>query len=121
MKDVRHFLTLERQFVNRYGLPLGVLQRIVNNFFLRNLAILLIFRSPDVLQNIAEKGRVDAASIIDHLWGWVAFFIFFIFHNRVLYEKLLRRKKYILYIAFLFPSLILWREGTSYLMWLATK
>lgn len=98
-----------------------MLQRIINNVFLRNLVVLVIFRSPDVLQRIAQKGRVDAVDIREHLWGWVAFFIYFIFHNRVLYEKLLLRKKYFLYVAVLLPTLFIWREGTSYLMWLATK
>lgn len=96
-----------------------MIQKIVNNVFLRNVAALLIFRSPDILQHIAARGKADLHEIWAIMWGWIAFFIYFIFHNRVLYEQFLRNKKYVPYALILLPTIFVWREGTSYLFWLS--
>lgn len=98
-----------------------VIQKIVNNFYLRNLAILVIFVSPDILQKVAMHNSVSAAVTSAKVYSLTAFFLYFVFHNSVLYEKLLRRKKYVLYVIVFLTTLFVWRESTSYFYWLLTK
>lgn len=98
-----------------------MIQKIVNNFYLRNIVLLLVFLSPEIFQSLAIYHGVNKQDFFPRIYGYTAFYLYFIFHNRVLYEKFLAKKKYLLYII-LFPATIfVWREGTSYLIWLATK
>lgn len=98
-----------------------VLQRILNNFYLRNLAAWFIYISPDLLQDLADIKRLGGMYIFKDISGLTAFFIFFVFHSRVLYEKLFLQKKYISYAIAFLVTIFIWRESTSYLIWLASK
>lgn len=98
-----------------------MIQRIVNNFYLRNLFILLVFISPDLLQDLVIPGRLNVTYIFNDIGSLVIFFCFFVFHNRILYEKLLRRKKYIFYTLSLTISLFICRELSSYLFWIISR
>lgn len=97
------------------------IERIVNNFYLRNLFGLLVYVSPTLLQNIARHQQVGTAYIIKYACGHIAFFMFFVFHSRVLYERIFLKKKYVLYVILFFVTIFIWRESTSYLIWLVTR
>ena len=98
-----------------------MLQKIADNFYLRNLAILVLFVSPDILQKIAMHNTVSAAITSAKVYSLTAFFLYFVFHNRILYEKLLRKREYVLYVIVFLVTLFMWRESTSYFYWLLTK
>lgn len=98
-----------------------MIRRIVENFYLRNLAAMLVFVSPDVFQSLAMLSKIGWSGAFDRIASHVFFFCYFVFHNRILYEKLLEKKKYALYAVSFLLTMIAWREGTSYLMWLLTK
>ena len=98
-----------------------MIQRIVNNFYLRNLCILLVYISPSLLQDMADIKQRGVMFAAENLLGHVALFIFFIFHSRILYEKLIRNKKYLRYGIAVILSLFIWRESTNYFIWLAFK
>ncbi len=98
-----------------------MIERIVNNFYLRNLFALLVYISPTLLQNIANYQVVGTAYIVKYACGHIAFFMFFVFHSRVLYEKIFLKRKFILYVILFFLTMFIWRESTSYLIWLVTR
>ncbi len=98
-----------------------MVKKIVDNFYLRNLAVLLIFLSPEILQSIAKNNGFNVTDVATKIVNYTEFFLYFIFHNRVLYEKFLRKRKYFLYIILLLPTMFIWRESTNYLYWLATR
>ena len=98
-----------------------MIQRIANNFYLRNFLALLIYISPNVLQDIAKIDQTGSLSMVKDVLGHAAFFLFFIFHSRILYEKLFFNKKYGLYAISFIVTILMWRESSSYFIWLATR
>lgn len=98
-----------------------MIRRIVNNFYLRNLAAWFLYISPDLFQDMAAIERNGIAYLLKDISGLTAFFMFFVFHSRVLYEKLFLKKKYLLYAISFMVVIFVWRESTSYLIWLATS
>lgn len=98
-----------------------MIRRIINNDYFRNLAILLIYISPDILQHIAAKGGITRSKLIEIVFNNSAFYLYFVFHNRVLYEKLFLKKKYIIYAILFLSTLFIWRESSSYAYWLMSK
>lgn len=98
-----------------------MIQRIINNFYLRNLAVLFLFISPDILQDVADIKRLGLPYLVRDISGLTAFYVFFVFHNHILYEKIFLRKKYLLYALTFLITIFCWRESTSYLIWLVTK
>lgn len=96
-----------------------MIQRIVNNFYLRNIVVFAIGISTYILEDIRmNKSFPDGIYTIFNL---ASIYLYFIFHNRVLYEHLLAKKKYILYIFALFLTLPFWREFMGYIEWIAIK
>lgn len=98
-----------------------MIQRIINNFYLRNLTAWFLYVSPDLFQDLSDIQKTGWAYLFRDVSGHTCFFIYFVFHSRVLYEHLFARKQYVLYAASVLVSIFIWREGTSYLIWLATK
>lgn len=97
------------------------MQRILNNFFLRNFCAWLLYLSPTLLQDIARIEQLGIPYVVKNTFGHTAFFMFFVFHSRVLYEKLFRRRRYLLYFVLFFVVIFCWRESSSYLIWLITR
>lgn len=97
-----------------------LIRRIANNFYLRNIVILVLFMSPHVLQSIGKHG-FQVTDILHNIMSYTAFYLYFVFHSTVLYEKLLAKKKYISYLLAFLATMFIWREGTSYIEWLALK
>jgi two-component system, LytTR family, sensor kinase len=118
-KGVYQFNYLKKS--TTFQLFLRVVEKIIKNFYLRNIAALVIFISPDVLQSIAIHDKLGSMQIWAKVYSLSTFFVYFIFHNRVLYEHLLRKKKIFLYVPVFLLTLFFWRESTSYLFWLITK
>lgn len=98
-----------------------MLQKIINNFYLRNIVILLIFISPDIFQNIAMHEGVEGQKLLDLAFNRSAFYCYIVFHNRVLYEYFLKKKKYILYVIVFLVTLLICRETIGYLSWLMSS
>jgi hypothetical protein len=98
-----------------------VIRRIIDNFWLRNLAVMLLYVSPDILQSLSILDKIGVSGAVDRILSHVFFYCYFVFHSRVLYEGLLEKKRYVLYGLSFLGTVILWREGTSYLVWLITK
>lgn len=98
-----------------------MLSKIIYNFYLRNLSILIIYVSPDIFQKIAVNPQISITELSDIFMNKTAFYIFFIFHSRILYEHLLLKKRYFIYALTFLCALFIWREGTSYIFWLLTK
>lgn len=96
-----------------------MIQKIADNIVWRNLLILLVFLSPNILQGIAVGEGADTT--ITRAYSYALMFSYFIFHNRVLYEKLLARKKYLAYLLCFIITMFVWREGTSYVEWLIRR
>ncbi len=96
-------------------------KKVLDNFYLRNIIACFLYISPDIFQDLADIEHVGWTGFAKDVTGHFLFFIFFVFHNKVLYEKLLARKKYLSYLLAFFVTMFLWRESTSYLMWLAMR
>lgn len=97
-----------------------LIRRIANNFYLRNLVVLALFISPNVLQSIGKHG-FKMTDILHNIMSYTAFYAYFVFHSTILYEKLLAKKKYVSYILALLVTMFVWREGTSYIEWLVVR
>jgi hypothetical protein len=98
-----------------------VIRHILNSFYLRNLAVMLLYVSPDILQSLSIIDKIGVTGAVEQVLSHVFFYCFFVFHSRVLYEGLLEKKKYFLYAISFLVTMIAWREGTSYFLWLVTK
>ncbi|MBS1780072.1 MAG: histidine kinase [Bacteroidetes bacterium] len=98
-----------------------MIQRIADSFLLRNLVICFLYVSPDMFQDIAALEQMGIPHLVTDVGGHIAFYMFFVFHNRVLYEKLFAAKKYALYLVGFFVTMFVWRESTQYLFWLYTR
>lgn len=99
----------------------SVLQRIVNNFYLRNLVACFLYVSPDLFQDIADIQRLGIIGLFKDVSGHICFYIYFIFHARVLYEKLFVSKKYFFYALAFMITMFAWRESSQYIIWLISK
>jgi len=82
-----------------------VIKRVLENFYLRNLAVLLVLASVHIGSRSTGPAFGYTDVIASFLFaGWSC--LVYIIHNRVLYDKLWKRKHYLLYvISFL---LLLW-------------
>lgn len=96
-----------------------MIQWIINSFYLRNILVFAVYISTYIIEDIRlKKSFIEILYTVTLL---AEIYMYFIFHNRLLYEYLLTRKKYTLYILSLFISLLLWREITGYFEWLIIK
>lgn len=97
-----------------------MLVKVINNFLLRNLIILILFISPDILQYMARTGNIRVSAILTTCYNLSCFYSFIVFNNTVLFEKLALKRKYILYTVTFITTLVIWREATAYILWLVT-
>jgi hypothetical protein len=84
--------------------------------------MLLLFLSPEVLQTIARDQGLNSAHLFNKLYNFTAFFLYFIFHSRVLWDPLVRkRRQYAAYIALFLVTMFVWRESYNYVYWMIVR
>lgn len=97
-----------------------MIKKILDNFFLRNLAVFLILFSVQLgskgsfqLQWPITPGEVLMISIFQ-AWSYALY----VFHNLVLYRKVWMRKKYLLYAGLLLLTIFCYRNIYTWLLYL---
>lgn len=98
-----------------------MLKKVINSFYLRNFIILCLFISPDILQKLTMEGDNRLQNVAVTAYNLSCFYSYIVFHNSVLYERILKKKKYLLYIVVFISTLVFWRELTHYITWLFTR
>jgi hypothetical protein len=84
-------------------------EKLISNFYLRNIVVCYAIFSV----SIARKTLIADFNVLGFWMSAVSFtgeYLMFLFHNLVLYEKLLRRKKYVSYVLSLAALLIFFNE-----------
>lgn len=83
---------------------------ILNSFYLRNAALLFILLTANVSNRIFMTQEVNVPGIINIACTFTILYIIFVFHNRVLYEQLLRHRRYVAYLLGLLTALVVYNE-----------
>lgn len=97
-----------------------MIKKILDNFYLRNLTVLLILLS---VQAGLHSARNEAITwdVVQHAVIFQTYaYMQFLFHNLVLYNKLFMRKRYVLYILSLFTMVFAVQKLHDWLMYKMT-
>lgn len=89
--------------------------KILNNFYLRNLFLVLVLTSVHLGSRSTSRDFNITDLPISYMFAaWS--YTMYMFHNMFLYEKVLKRKKYFLYLLLFVALLIVHRQGYNELM-----
>jgi two-component system LytT family sensor kinase len=84
----------------------SLFSKLLGNVYLRNIVFLLLLLASTVANKLYTLRYFDPMGFLNIVTGFSLYYLIFIFHNTVLYEKLWKKKKYFLYIAILSVVLI---------------
>lgn len=96
-----------------------ILNRIMGSYYWRNILIWTLIVAPETCHHLYN--HLTLSEIAGKAYINTTFYTYFIFHNRILYERLLRRKQYWRYFLTFFISYFIWRETAHYIWWLLSK
>lgn len=92
-----------------------VVNKIQDNFYLRNLFLVFILTSVHVGSRSTSRDFNHSDIFISFMFaGWS--YMAYMFHNTVVYEKLLKQRKYFLYLLSFIVLLVIHRQGYNGLM-----
>lgn len=83
-----------------------LLTRVLGSIYLRNLVLLLLLLASSTATKVYTLRSFDLMGFFNICMASTSIYLTFIFHNTVLYEKLWRGRKYLLYFIILTASLI---------------
>lgn len=93
-----------------------MIKKIYDNILLRNIIVFALCLSFYVLVDMSAG--TSGRHIMHTVYNIASVYIYWMFHNLVLYEYFLAKKKYVLYILLFLSTIVFWHEVTCYLDWL---
>lgn len=90
----------------------SLLERLLNNFYYRNLGLLILLLSGNVAQKIFMAG-FSLSGFLCTIALFTALYATCMFHNLVLYSKLLKQQRFILYLLGTLLTLVVFNELIS--------
>lgn len=77
----------------------GLADKVINNFYLRNIVVLLVLLSASIAKKTYAAGGFLFSGFVYSCIIFTIYYALITFHNVILFQKLFRQRKYVLYFV----------------------